>query len=105
MKREYVEQRDGGYWITGSRVSLDSIVYAFLRGASPEGIAHSFPLITLEDVYGAITFYLAHQAEIDAYLRQGESEFDALRQKVRQANPLLFRKLEEAHQQTPTSRP
>ena len=82
MKREYVEQRDGGYWITGSRVSLDSIVYAFLRGASPEGIAHSFPLITLEDVYGAITFYLAHQAEIDAYLRQGESEFDALRQKV-----------------------
>jgi len=105
MKREYVEQRDGGYWITGSRVSLDSIVYAFLRGASPEGIAHSFPLITLEDVYGAITFYLAHQAEIDAYLRQGESEFDALRQKVRQANPLLFRKLEEARQQTPTSRP
>jgi len=105
MKREYVEQRDGGYWITGSRVSLDSIVYAFLRGASPEGIAHSFPLITLEDVYGAIAFYLAHQAEIDAYLRQGESEFDALRQKVRQANPLLFRKLEEARQQTPTSRP
>ena len=105
MKREYVEQRDGGYWITGSRVSLDSIVYAFLRGASPEGIAHSFPLITLEDVYGAIAFYLAHQAEIDDYLRQGESEFDALRQKVRQANPLLFRKLEEARQQTPTSRP
>ena len=105
MKREYVEQREGGYRITGSRVSLDSIVYAFLRGASPEAIAHSFPLITLEDVYGAIAFYLAHQAEIDAYLRQGESEFDALRQKVRQANPLLFRKLEEARQQTPTSRP
>jgi uncharacterized protein (DUF433 family) len=105
MKREYVEQRDGGYWITGSRVSLDSIVYAFLRGASPEGIAHSFPLITLEDVYGAIAFYLAHQREIDAYLRQGESEFDALRQKVRQANPLLFKKLEEARQQTQVPRP
>ncbi len=104
MEREYVEQRDGGYWITGSRASLDSIVYAFLRGSPPESIAHSFPLITLEDVYGAIAFYLAHQSEVDAYLRQGESEFEALRQKVRQANPLLFRKLEEARQRTQASR-
>ncbi len=94
--REYVEQRDGGYWIAGSRVSLDSIVYAFLRGASPESIAHSFPLITLEDVYGAIAFYLAHQPEIDAYLQQGEAEFETLRKQAREANPLLYKKLEEA---------
>ena len=105
MKREYVEERDGGYWITGGRISLDSIVYAFLRGASPESIAHSFPLITLEDVYGAIAFYLAHQSEVDAYLRQGESEFEALRQKVREANPLLFKKLEEARQLPQAPRP
>ena len=96
--KEYVEQRDGGYWIAGSRVSLDSIVYAFLRGTSPEGIAHSFPLITLEEVYGALTFYLAHQVEIDAYLQQGEAEFEALRQQAREANPLLYKKLEEARQ-------
>ncbi len=38
MGREYVEQRDGGYFIKGARVSLDSVVYAFLRGESPEGI-------------------------------------------------------------------
>jgi uncharacterized protein (DUF433 family) len=105
MKREYVEQRDGGYWITGSRVSLDSIVYAFLRGASPEAVARSFPLITLEDVYGAIAFYLARQAEIDSYLQQGDAEFAALRQKVRQANPLLFKKLEEARQEAQAPRP
>jgi uncharacterized protein (DUF433 family) len=105
VKREYVEKRDGGYWIRGSRVSLDSIVYAFLRGASPESIAHSFPLITLEDVYGAIAFYLAHQCEIDDYLRQGESEFEALRQKLRQANPALFKKLEEARQLMQASHP
>jgi uncharacterized protein (DUF433 family) len=102
--REYVEQRDGGYWIAGSRVSLDSIVYVFLRGASPESIARSFPLITLEDVYGAIAFYLGHQAQIDAYLRQGEAEFEALRKQAREANPLLYKKLEEARQrmQTPS---
>jgi uncharacterized protein (DUF433 family) len=102
MSQEYVEKRDSGYWIKGTRVSLDSIVYAFLRGASPESIAHSFPLISLEQVYGAITFYLAHQVEIDSYLQQGESEFEALRQASRQANPLLYRKLEQARSQLHT---
>lgn len=105
MKREYVVPRDDGYWIEGSRVSLDSIVYAFLRGALPEAIAQSFPLISLEEVYGAIAYYLAHQPEIDSYLRQSESEFEALRQKAREANPLPFRKLELARQTTRTSRP
>ena len=91
--REYVEQRDGGYWIAGSRVSLDSVVYAFLRGASPETISHSFPLITLEDVYGAIAFYLGHQGDIDIYLRQGEVEFEVLRRKSRDANPGLYKQV------------
>src|SRR6266849_4287123 len=104
MSKEYVELRDGGYWITGARISLDSIVYAFLRGASPESIARSFPLLTLEEVYGAITFYLAHQSEIDAYLQQGEAEFEALRQAARAANPLLYKKLEEARRHKETTR-
>jgi len=38
---EYVEQRNGGYYVAGTRVSLDSIVYAFLRGETPEGIQDS----------------------------------------------------------------
>src|SRR5436309_14022721 len=60
MEKSYVEQRDGGYWITGTRISLDSIVYAFKRGAAPESIQRALPLLTLEEIYGAITFYLAH---------------------------------------------
>ena len=99
MAREYVEQLEGAYRISGTRVSLDSVVYAFLRGASPESIAQSFPVLTLEEVYGAIAFYLGHQAEIDTYLAVGEREFEALRQQTRQSNPLLYRKLEEARQQ------
>ena len=104
MTRQYVEQREGAYRIAGTRVSLDSIVYAFLRGASPESIAQSFPVLTLEEVYGAIAFYLGHQAEIDAYLQQGEREFVELCHQARQANPLLYRKLEEARQQPPVTR-
>jgi uncharacterized protein (DUF433 family) len=96
MVREYVEQRDGGYWIAGTRVSLDSLVYSFLRGASPESIAQSFPILRLEEVYGAITYYLGHQADVDSCLRQHDREFEALRAHARQANPGLYKKLEES---------
>ena len=104
MTKEYVEKREGAYRISGTRVSLDSVVYAFLRGASPESIAQSFPALTLEEVYGAIAFYLAHQSEIDAYLQEGERQFEALRQQARQSNRLLYRKLEEARQQVSAPR-
>ena len=104
MGKEYVERGEGGYRIRGTRVSLDSIVYAFLRGASPESIAQSFPVLTLEEVYRAIAFYLGNQTEIEAYLQEGEREFEALRQQARQSNPLLYRKLEEARQQLAATR-
>ena len=29
MHRDYIEQRNGGYYLAGTRISLDSIVYAF----------------------------------------------------------------------------
>ena len=100
--KAYVEHHDGGYWIAGTRVSLDSVAYAFQRGAAPESIARSFPLLTLEEVYGAIAYYLAHEQEVNAYLRRGEAEFDGLRQAsreaLRQATPELAERLEIARQ-------
>lgn len=100
MEKQYVEQRDGGYWIAGTRVSLDSVVVAFQEGLSPETmVAESFPTLTLEQVYGAITYYLAHRAEIDAYLQQAEAEFEALRQATRQADPQFYQKIIQARRQ------
>ena len=73
MAKEYIEDRDGNYYVAGTRISLDSIVAAFQRGESPETIRQNFELLRLEEIYGAIAFYLANQAGIDAYLlRQGE---------------------------------
>lgn len=97
MDKVYVEQRDGGYWITGTRVSLDSVVEAFNRGAAPETIRRSFPLLSLEEVYGAITFYLAHEKEIDEYLQRSYSEFDtqadARREQLKASKPELYERL------------
>lgn len=96
MAQQYVEQRDGGYWIAGTRVSLDSVVYAFLDGLSPESIVDSFETLTLEQVYGAIAYYLGHRADIDAYLKASEAEFDEFCRQAREAHPLLYQKLDEA---------
>ena len=68
MSKEYIEQREGGYYVTGTRVSLDSLIHAFRRGESPETICQNFEVLQLEEVYGAIAFYLANQAVIVAYL-------------------------------------
>jgi len=86
MIKQYVEKRDGGYWIVASRISLDSVVCAFLGGQSAESIAQSFPVITHEQVYGAIAFYLCNRSDIDAYLAQAKREYEAMRQAARDAD-------------------
>ena len=96
MNKQYVEKIDDIYRLIGTRVSLDSIVYAFWRGQTAESIAQSFPVLTLEQVYGALTFYLANKAEIDAYLKAAEAEFEALRQAAREQDPMFYQKLADA---------
>jgi uncharacterized protein (DUF433 family) len=97
--QSYVEQRDGGYWVAGTRVSLDSLVYAFREGQTAESLAQSFPVLTLEQVYGAITYYLAHQEVIDTYLQQQEADFARLAQELRQRDPMFYQKLADARRQ------
>ena len=104
MERQYIEKRDRGYYFVGSRVSLESAVYQFLKGESPESIVQAFPSLSLEQVYGGITFYLAHRDEIDMYLEKGEARFEELAQASRNANPLLYAKLEAAKRPTPSRR-
>lgn len=104
MSKEYIEQQEGAYRIAGTRVSLDSVVYAFRRGASPESIQRSFPSLSLEQIYGAITFYLAHQEEIDRYLLDGEAEHEKLRAASRAEHPEVYEKLERLRKESLTSR-
>lgn len=99
MDDRYVEKRDEGFWVAGKRISLDSIVYAFRRGQSPESIRCSFPLITLEEIYGAIAFYLANQTEIDGYLIQEEKEFEKLRQSSQGTDTDWHKKMQKARQE------
>lgn len=84
-------------------MSLDSVVYQFLQGESPESIIQAFPSLSLEQVYGGLTFYVAHRDEIDEYLKLGEARFEELASASREANPLLYAKLQAARR-TPFAR-
>jgi uncharacterized protein (DUF433 family) len=98
VEKQYVEQQNQGYWISGSRVSLESVISAFLDGYSPETIvAECFPVLSLEQVYGAITYYLGNRREVDAYLRHADAEFDAFQQVTR--DPEFSRKMAKARRE------
>lgn len=78
---QYVEFRNGGYYVARTRIGLDVIVHDFRNGFSAESLFDAYPSIgSLAKVYGAITFILEHPSEIAAYLedqRQRYEEFKA----------------------------
>lgn len=100
LSAEYVVATESGYYVAGTRVSLDSIVYAFLGGQTAEAIAQSFPVLTLEQVYGALTFYLAHRLDVDAYLSAQRADFESKRAAALAADPMFYQKL-AASRRTP----
>jgi len=98
MTSEYIEQRNGGYYLAGTRISLDSVVYSFERGNSPEAIQKEFPLLRLPQIYGAIAFYLDHQEDVRSYLEAKEQGIEASSTPLAEAHPELWARLQRALQ-------
>lgn len=42
----------GRYYVPGTRISLDSVVYSFRRGNAPEAIQQEVPLLRLVEIHG-----------------------------------------------------
>ena len=70
-----------------SRVLLELVIHAFQRGETPESIAQSYDTLSLPDVYAVISYYLANQATIDAYLRECDAKAEAVRLKIEASQP------------------
>ncbi len=96
MAHQYVEKVDDAYRVAGTRVSLDSLVYAYWSGQTAESIAQSFPALTLEQVHGALAYYLAHRVDVDAHLQRAQVEYDTLRESSRGQDPMFYQKLANA---------
>ncbi|MCX6594436.1 MAG: DUF433 domain-containing protein [Acidobacteria bacterium] len=77
MTKDFVELRSGSFYVAASRVPLAHLVREFQAGESPESIRAHYPTLTLEQVYGAIAFYLGHREAVEADLVAREREEDA----------------------------
>jgi|SRR6516162_6454754 uncharacterized protein (DUF433 family) len=89
----YVTRTADGTWrVTGTRISLDSIVHAYWDGRLPEAIATDYPSLTLEQIHGSIAYYLHNRAEIDKYLSEQDARWQQFQhESVAKHGPLLQR--------------
>ena len=69
-----------------TRVTLDTVIEAFLEGATAEEIAQQYPSLTLPDIYSVIGYYLDQIAEVNHYLQRRKKQA----QKTRQENENRF---------------
>ncbi len=79
---QYVEVRNGGYYVAGTRIGLDVVVHEFQSGKSPEAILQSHSSIgSLAKVYGVITFILEHPDRVEVYLKDQDRLWEELKGK------------------------
>ena len=92
-EKHYVRVDEHGVMRVGTtRVMLDALVAGFEQGHSPETLQQQFPALSLEEVYGAITYYLSHRDDVQAYLKRQEALWEALRVEAeKQASPVIKR--------------
>jgi uncharacterized protein (DUF433 family) len=99
---EYVEVRNGGYYVAGTRIGLDVVAHDFRRGRSPEAIFEAYPSLgSLARVYGAITFILEHPADVAAYLQDQVRLFEEIRQQYPMPEDMIDR-FERAKKEIPS---
>lgn len=77
MACECIERRETGFYIAGSRVPIDRIVWEYRNGEEPETIRTHYPTLSLEQVNGAIAFYQTHKEEVEQAMEERQRAEDA----------------------------
>ncbi|MDZ7953444.1 DUF433 domain-containing protein [Nostoc sp. DedQUE09] len=78
--------------VSKTRITIDTVITAFLEGATAEEIGEQYPSLHLCDIYFVIGYYLEHQAEVDAYLRERQRLATEVQQEAeKRFNPIGLR--------------
>jgi uncharacterized protein (DUF433 family) len=83
----YVEERAGVHYVRSSRMPIESLIWLWREGQSAEAIREAYPTLRLAEVYGALAYYLDHQADMDRELAAGQVRFEAQRAAAFAADP------------------
>lgn len=78
-----IQREDGTIRVRGSRISLDTIVVNFERGDSVEDIQDGFPTLSIEQIEGALDWYLSHPVEAKIYLDEQHAAEEKILQELR----------------------
>jgi uncharacterized protein (DUF433 family) len=91
-KAPLVTDPHGVVRIAKTRVTLDTLVTAFLEGCTPEEIGEQYPSLQLSDIYLAIGYYIGHRDEVHAYLAKRQQQANLIQQEAEQRfNPIGIR--------------
>ena len=72
----------GSIRVTGSRVTLDTIVHRYQVGDTIEQIHEGFPTVSVAQIIAILDWYHSHQVEADEYLEEGEAESQRLLREI-----------------------
>lgn len=81
--QDIITVNEAGVWrVAGSGVSVDSVLYAFNSGSSPEEIVWQYDTLDLKRVYALIAYYLHNRERVDKYLEESEKETKRILRKI-----------------------
>lgn len=86
------EDANGVVRVAKTRITLDTVISAFLEGCTAEEIAQQYPSLQLSDIYLVIGYYLRHTDEVNTYLAQRQREANQIQQEAeKRFNPIGIR--------------
>jgi uncharacterized protein (DUF433 family) len=100
MQNEFVERRHGSFYLIRSRVPLAHVVSEYRNGEDPEAIRSHYPTLSLDQVNGAIAFYLSNSNEVEEDIAERSREEDEFT-KTHPTPPDIKEKFERLRQQMP----
>jgi len=104
LASKYIQERDGDLYVGDSRVGVYSVIASWQQGYSPEEIQNGFPHLSLLDIYGTITYYLEHRAELDARFREVDARFARRKAEAETKNPEFYARMRERFAQLKQAR-
>ena len=92
---QYVEYRDGAWYVGRSGVQVYGVIAMWQQGFAPEEILRSFPLLSLPAVYGTILYYLEQRAAMDAFFREQDALFAQRQAEAEAKDPAFYAEIRE----------
>jgi len=73
--------------VGGTRITLDTVVEAWLNGATAEEIVVNYDSLKLADIYSVISYNLRHREQVEAYLSRRQDAAWIARAQIESALP------------------